>query len=523
MATATLQPQPVPETTKSSMSASNNGPELTVLDEVRAAHKTLRTRLQGALNQPPPDSDSSLLPTVPLIDLGATLDSTDPDTLRNARAKCASEIRAACLTTGFFQIANHGVPDSIQQGILEQAKRFIFELSDEQKDELHIRHSEYFRGYEPGASSYTGDDHDANDDVNGASPATDIDGEKSGLGSAGTHATTNGAHLASASVNTNANTNDTTTNGHSSSAETTINTVPESKEAFNFGYEPGLDTFSLTDNSKYVELDGSVPPKHLTTYANHPGTKVSRQHGHNVWPAEADLPGFYEAVAAYYGHMLKLARHLFGLFAESLGLEESWFESVTRHPGGIGRLIYYPPGPVEDDGGDKEAGATNGHANGTPSTPSEDLTTLGLGAHTDYECFTLLLSSPTPGLEILFPPSPSTANLPLWQPCPIRAGTLTVNVADFLQRWTGGLYKSTIHRVVTHKGVGERVSVPFFYSIDYDELVGELPVKLDGVDGVNGLEEKKRYAPMKAGEYVLERLRATRVVEKEEEERQKAQ
>ena len=377
-------------------------------------------------------------------------------------------------------------------------------MSDEQKDELHIRHSEYFRGYEPGASSYTGDDHD----VNESAPSNEIDGEKSGLGSAGAHATTNGAHLSTATTRTNGDTNDHST------AETTINTVPESKEAFNFGYEPGLDTFALTDAAHYVELDGSVPPKTLTTHihnrhlANGPDSspKISRQHGHNVWPREADLPGFYDAVAQYYGHMLKLARHLFGLFAESLGLEESWFESVTRHPGGIGRLIYYPAGPTGDDGG-AQAAATNGN----PPT------TLGLGAHTDYECFTLLLSSPTPGLEILFPPSKVTQDLPLWQPCPIRPSTLTVNVADFLQRWTGGLYKSTIHRVVTRAGVGERVSVPFFYSIDYDELVGELPVKLDGV---NGLEEKKRYAPMKAGQYVLERLRATRVVEKEEEERQ---
>jgi hypothetical protein len=42
---------------------------------------------------------------------------------------------------------------------------------------------------------------------------------------------------------------------------------------------------------------------------------------------------------------------------------------------------------------------------------------LGLGAHTDYECFTLLPSSAGPGLEILFP-----------------FGPLTVNVADSLMR-----------------------------------------------------------------------------------------
>lgn len=156
----------------------------------------------------------------------------------------------------------------------------------------------------------------------------------------------------------------------------------------------------------------------------------------------------------YYGEVLALARHLFCLFALSLNLDEAYFDNLVTHPGGIFRLLHYSPRSPEQLAGKG--------------------TKLGLGAHTDYECFTLLLSTPHPGLEILFQPSPLTENKPIWRPCPIRPGTLTVNIADFMMFWTNGVYKSTIHRVVSRpaksvidgkegiKGSEARYSAPFF-------------------------------------------------------------
>lgn len=79
-------------------------------------------------------------------------------------------------------------------------------------------------------------------------------------------------------------------------------------------------------------------------------------------------------------------------------------------------------------------------------------------------------------------------------------------------RWTNGLYKSTIHRVVSRpvkevidgqeviKGSAARYSVPFFFSINYDAEVEPLPETVVGVS---------KFQKMKAGEYVLERLKAT--------------
>ncbi|OAP56969.1 hypothetical protein AYL99_09081 [Fonsecaea erecta] len=405
MAASVLSPQPVPDR----LSHKSSGPS--ILDEVEAAQEHLRSRLAGALASPPSNAPSESLPTVPLIDIGPSF--SDDSSRRKA---VAEKIRDACVATGFFQISNHGISSEAMDGVLKQASRFFHELTPEQKDKLHMRHSPLFRGYEPHDYTYVNVD-----DMAGSTPEQQQQQQQH---------------------------------------------EPETKEGFNWGYEESLDPTG--GDGKYVELDGQSP---ATTGQG------------NLWPAEEDLPGFYDAIKLYYGQVLQLARHLFRLFALSLGLDEGYFDHVMTHPGGIARLLYYAGQPVVAD----------------PTTTSEE-GKLGLGAHTDYECFTLLLSSANPGLEILFPPSPLTNGRPVWLPCPVRPGTLTVNVADFLMRWTNGLYKSTIHRVVSKPGTGGRYSVPFFFSINYDAEVVPLPESIVGVS---------TWQPVKAGEYILERLRAT--------------
>lgn len=176
--------------------------------------------------------------------------------------------------------------------------------------------------------------------------------------------------------------------------------------------------------------------------------------------------------------MLNLARHLFRIFALSLDLPETYFDPMTTHPGGIARLLYYPPPK---------------HAQPT-ATPASKEDHIGLGAHSDYECFTLLLTSSTPGLEILKPSGK-------WHIADRIPDTFIVNVGDFLMRWTNGLYKSTVHRVV-NRSTEARYSIPFFFSVNYDTVVETLPTCLK--EG-----EVSKWKPIRAGEYILERLNAT--------------
>lgn len=68
--------------------------------------------------------------------------------------------------------------------------------------------------------------------------------------------------------------------GYEPAAYTSVDlSSTETKDAFNWGYEAGLD--ATGGDGKYVEIDGSSD-----------GSV-------NQWPSEDDLPGFYSGIAEY--------------------------------------------------------------------------------------------------------------------------------------------------------------------------------------------------------------------------------
>jgi isopenicillin N synthase-like dioxygenase len=159
--------------------------------------------------------------------------------------------------------------------------------------------------------------------------------------------------------------------------------------------------------------------------------------GPNTWP---DLPGFAEAVTAYYDAVLAVGHRLLWAFAVALGEDPDVFaRHATKTPSQL-RLVHYPYNPDAED-------------------------VLGIGAHTDYECFTLL--KPTaPGLEVLNGAGD-------WIDVPPVPGTFVVNIGDMLELWTNGEFVATSHRV--RKVVEERYSFPLFFNVDYDTEVKPLP------------------------------------------------
>jgi isopenicillin N synthase-like dioxygenase len=159
--------------------------------------------------------------------------------------------------------------------------------------------------------------------------------------------------------------------------------------------------------------------------------------GPNLWP---DLAGFAEPVMAYYDAVMALGRALLHGFALALGEDESFFDAHVRKPPSQLRLLHYPH--------DAEAGDV-----------------VGLGAHTDYECFTLLRST-SPGLEVLNADG-------IWVDAPPVSDSYVVNIGDLLELWTNGEFVATTHRV--RKVVEERWSFPLFFNVDYRTVVAPLP------------------------------------------------
>ena len=159
--------------------------------------------------------------------------------------------------------------------------------------------------------------------------------------------------------------------------------------------------------------------------------------GPNVWPPVA---GFADAVTAYYRAVLQVGRRLLVAFAVALGEEPDTFSRhATKTPSQL-RLIHYPYNPDAED-----------HQ--------------GVGAHSDYECFTLL--KPTaPGLEVL-------NGAGQWIDAPPIPDTFVVNIGDMLELWTNGEFIATTHRVRHVKE--ERYSFPLFFNVDYHTVVKPLP------------------------------------------------
>ncbi|CUH53282.1 isopenicillin N synthase family dioxygenase [Shimia marina] len=184
--------------------------------------------------------------------------------------------------------------------------------------------------------------------------------------------------------------------------------------------------------------------------------------GPNQWP---DLPDFRPPVMAYHREMVALSARLFRGFALSLDLPEDFFDPHITRPIAELRLAHYPPQ--------------------TPVYDPEKI--MGIGAHSDYDVFTVVATGPVPALEVQ-----NAADD--WIAVPPMPEGFVVNVGDLLQRWTNDLYRSTFHRVVNRTGL-ERYSLPFFASTN---PLWELGV----LDNCKSPERPARYAPISAAEYI---------------------
>lgn len=162
-------------------------------------------------------------------------------------------------------------------------------------------------------------------------------------------------------------------------------------------------------------------------------------HGANLWPAA--VPALRPAVLGYMDAATSAAHALAGGVALALGLPFDYFASrYTARPTLLFRIFRYPP-----DAGDGS---------------------FGVGEHTDYGFLTLLAQDSNGGLEVRTPSG--------WIDAPSLPGTLVVNIGDMLDRLTGGLYRSTPHRVVNRSG-NERLSWPLFFDPAFDAQVEPLP------------------------------------------------
>lgn len=186
--------------------------------------------------------------------------------------------------------------------------------------------------------------------------------------------------------------------------------------------------------------------------------------GPNHWP---DQPGFAWVMQRYMREMRRVSAEIATMIPLALGHADDALWRHMTNPVSQLRLLHYLPAATRRDAA------------------------VGMGAHTDYECFTLLHAS-SANLQIL-------DHTDQWIDVPPKDGAFYFNIGDMCEVWTGGLLKATSHRVIDTGQ--ERYSLPYFCATNYDTVVTPLVAR----DRSRRLMQQ-HYEPIHAGRHLLTQL-----------------
>jgi len=193
-------------------------------------------------------------------------------------------------------------------------------------------------------------------------------------------------------------------------------------------------TSGKPDLKEGVYFGSELAPDHPRVRAGVP------LHGQNLFPDQ--VPELRAAVLDYLAALTRTAHALMEGIALALGLERRYFaDHYTADPTILFRIFHYPAPPPGDD-------------------------SWGVGEHTDYGLLTLLAQDDVGGLQVK-----TTRG---WIDAPPLDNGFVCNIGDMLDRLTGGVYRSTPHRVRNAGGKG-RLSFPFFFDPDFDAEIVPLP------------------------------------------------
>jgi len=196
-----------------------------------------------------------------------------------------------------------------------------------------------------------------------------------------------------------------------------------------------------------------------------------------LWPSPEALPNFKETMLGFEAKAWAVGMKILSCFADRLKFPSDFFTrahdpSVPAYQSTLRLLHYFAVDPAFKD----RAGLWRA------------------GAHTDFDCLTLLFQQPGQGGLQVCPGKDREARL--WTPIEPAEGVISCNIGDMLMRWSDDQLQSTFHRV-KNPGPGEyqgsRYSLAFFAQANRDAVI-EGPAK--------------KYEPMTAEDYLAWRINA---------------
>ncbi len=198
-----------------------------------------------------------------------------------------------------------------------------------------------------------------------------------------------------------------------------------------------------------------------------------------LWPSTQEVFGFRDTMLAFERHNWALAMRVLACLAPRLGLAPDAFSTghdpETPTYQSTLRLIHYL---------------------GMETAKPEDFKFWRAGAHTDFDCLTLLHQKPGQGGLQLCPGKDENGRATAWTDVPPLDGVITCNIGDMLMRWSDDRLLSNLHRVRMPRPdeyLGPRYSMAFFAQANMDTV-------LAGPQG--------KYPPMTGHDYIQMRLGA---------------
>ncbi len=196
-----------------------------------------------------------------------------------------------------------------------------------------------------------------------------------------------------------------------------------------------------------------------------------------LWPSGDELPGFKATMLAFERANWAVGMKVLTCFALKLGFHPDFFtechDPMSSEYQSTLRLLHYLP---------------------MIDAKPEDFSAWRAGAHTDFDCLTLLHQRVGQGGLQLCPGKESDELE--WTDVEPLAGVITCNIGDMLMRWSDDQLKSTLHRVrmpAQTEYLGPRYSLPFFCQANKDAII-QGPGKV--------------YAPITAHDYLQQRIAA---------------
>ena len=205
--------------------------------------------------------------------------------------------------------------------------------------------------------------------------------------------------------------------------------------------------------------------------------QITRPHMAGLWPTDEELAGFQATMLAFEGQCWQVAMQVLSCFAWKLGFDEAFF-ARAHDPAQASyqstlRLLHYF------------------------ATPPEQQASLGLwraGAHTDFDCLTLLFQRQGQGGLQVCPGKEMDTQA--WTSVEPDAQVITCNIGDMLMRWSDDQLPSNFHRVknpLPGEYMGPRYSIAFFAQANRDAII----------EGPG-----KKYPAISEGDYLSQRVAA---------------